>query len=48
MLEPDEDGSVLNAKYAEKRVTDYLRQYVYQKFSPSQYLEANVAHIMLC
>ena len=27
VLELDEDGKVLNAKYAEKRATDYLRSY---------------------
>ena len=27
VLELDEDGNVLNAKYAEKRATDYLRAY---------------------
>jgi hypothetical protein len=27
VLELDEDGKVLNAKYAEKRATDYLRAY---------------------
>lgn len=27
VLELDEDGNVLNAKYAEKRATDYLRPY---------------------
>ncbi len=27
VLELDEDGNVLNAKYAEKRATDYLRRY---------------------
>lgn len=27
VLELDENGDVLNAKYAEKRATDYLREY---------------------
>ncbi len=27
VIELDENGQVLNAKYAEKRATDYLRQY---------------------
>ncbi|MCQ8232272.1 hypothetical protein NP490_09440 [Pectobacterium carotovorum] len=33
MLELDEDGNVLNAKYAEKRATDYLRQYCDPSFT---------------
>ncbi|MBL3658778.1 DUF7677 family protein [Fulvivirga sediminis] len=27
VIELDEDGNVLNAKYAEKRATDYIRSY---------------------
>ncbi|ACT14508.1 hypothetical protein H2Y56_08645 [Pectobacterium aroidearum] len=33
VLELDEDGNVLNAKYAEKRATDYLRQYCDPNFT---------------
>ena len=33
VLELDEDGNVLNAKYAEKRATDYLRQYCDPSFT---------------
>ncbi|MBG0752582.1 MULTISPECIES: DUF7677 family protein [Pectobacterium] len=33
VLELDEDGNVLNAKYAEKRSTDYLRQYCDPNFT---------------
>lgn len=32
VLELDETGQVLNAKYAEKRATDYLRAYCDQNF----------------
>ena len=27
VMELDEDGNVLNAKYAEKRAVDYIREY---------------------
>ncbi|BES86144.1 hypothetical protein PEC302107_04030 [Pectobacterium araliae] len=33
VLELDEDGNVLNAKYAEKRATDYLRHYCDPSFT---------------
>lgn len=32
VIELDEDGTVLNAKYAEKRATDYLRAYCDSSF----------------
>ena len=32
VIELDENGMVLNAKYAEKRATDYIRQYCDQNF----------------
>jgi hypothetical protein len=32
VIELDENGQVLNAKYAEKRATDYLRQYLDRNF----------------
>ena len=32
VIELDENGTVLNAKYAEKRATDYIRQYCDQNF----------------
>ena len=32
VIELDENGQVLNAKYAEKRATDYLRAYCDAKF----------------
>ncbi|MOA38430.1 hypothetical protein D3C78_1601150 [compost metagenome] len=32
MIELDENGQVLNAKYAEKRATDYLRSYCDSSF----------------
>jgi len=32
VIELDENGQVLNAKYAEKRATDYLRQYCDSSF----------------
>ena len=33
VLELDDDGKVLNAKYAEKRATDYLRAYCDPSFT---------------
>jgi hypothetical protein len=33
VIELDNNGKVLNAKYAEKRATDYLRQYCDSNFS---------------
>lgn len=36
VLELDEDGKVLNAKYAEKRATDYLRAYCDPGFKVAQ------------
>lgn len=33
VMELDEDGLVLNAKYAERRATDYLRAYVDRTFT---------------
>ncbi len=33
VLELDEHGNVLNAKYAEKRATDYLREYCDKDFT---------------
>lgn len=35
VLELDEKGLVLNAKYAEKRATDYLRSYCEPSFTVS-------------
>ena len=32
VIELDENGTVLNAKHAEKRATDYIRQYCDQNF----------------
>jgi hypothetical protein len=32
VIELDEDGLVLNAKYAERRATDYLRAYLDRSF----------------
>ena len=32
VIEMDENGQVLNAKYAEKRATDYIRQYCDSNF----------------
>ena len=32
VIELDENGQVLNAKYAEKRATDYIRQYCDSSF----------------
>ena len=32
VIKLDENGTVLNAKYAEKRTTDYIRQYCDQNF----------------
>lgn len=32
VIELDEDGTVLNAKYAEKRAVDYIRSYCDQTF----------------
>ncbi|MBL4898841.1 MAG: hypothetical protein JKX76_04225 [Colwellia sp.] len=32
VLELDENGNVLNAKYAEKRATDYIRSYLDSNF----------------
>ena len=32
VIELDEGGKVLNAKYAEKRATDYIKQYCDQNF----------------
>lgn len=32
VIEMDENGDVLNAKYAEKRATDYIRSYCDSKF----------------
>ena len=32
VIEMDEDGTVINAKYAEKRATDYLRAYCDRSF----------------
>jgi hypothetical protein len=33
VIELDDDGQVLNAKYAEKRATDYLRRYLDPSFA---------------
>ncbi len=33
VIELDDDGNVLNAKYAEKRATDYLRSYCDRSFT---------------
>ena len=33
VIELDQNGTVLNAKYAEKRATDYIRQYCDQNFN---------------
>ena len=35
LIEMDENGNVLNAKYAEKRATDYLRSYCDPSFEVS-------------
>lgn len=35
VIEMDENGNVLNAKYAEKRATDYLRSYCDPSFEVS-------------
>jgi hypothetical protein len=35
IIEMDENGNVLNAKYAEKRATDYLRSYCDPSFEVS-------------
>jgi hypothetical protein len=35
VIEMDEDGKVINAKYAEKRATDYLRSYCDPNFKVS-------------
>lgn len=32
VIELDDDGNVVNAKYAEKRATDYLRSYIDRSF----------------
>ncbi|WP_291728322.1 hypothetical protein [Bernardetia sp.] len=35
VIEIDEEGTVLNAKYAEKRATDYIRSYYDSSFEVS-------------
>jgi len=44
-IEMDEDGVVLNAKYAEKRAAQYIRQYCDMKYSvdkPFEYWEVEL------